>query len=88
MKMKIGIPDMISNSYFPAAAAVELGFFKKEGLDMDLELIPPVDRTLEELRDGKLHFRLHMQWEGDGDGGDNWRRRRRGRLRRPGGLHE
>ena len=20
------------------------------------------------LRDGKLHFRLHMQWEGDGDG--------------------
>ena len=20
------------------------------------------------LRDGKLHFRLHMQWEGDGEG--------------------
>ena len=29
--MKI-IPDVISNSYFPAAAAVELGFFKQEGL--------------------------------------------------------
>jgi ABC-type nitrate/sulfonate/bicarbonate transport system substrate-binding protein len=56
MKMTIAIPDMISNSYFPAAAAVELGFFKEEGLDMTLELIPPVDKTLEELRDGKIHF--------------------------------
>ena len=50
--MKIAIPDMISNSYFPAAAAVELGFFKEEGLDMTLELIFPVNRTLEVLRDG------------------------------------
>ena len=28
--MKIAVPDVISNSYFPAAAAVELGFFKQE----------------------------------------------------------
>ena len=56
MRMKIAIPDMISNSYFPAAAAVELGFCKAEGLDMTLELIPPVDKTLEELRDGNIHF--------------------------------
>jgi NitT/TauT family transport system substrate-binding protein len=54
--MKIAIPDMISNSYFPAAAAVELGFFKAEGLDMTLELIYPVDRTLEVLRDGGIDF--------------------------------
>ncbi|CAN0196305.1 unnamed protein product, partial [Phaeothamnion confervicola] len=54
--MTIAIPDMISNSYFPAAAAVELGFCKEEGLDIGLDLIPPVDRTLEELRDGKIHF--------------------------------
>ena len=54
--MKIAIPDLISNSYFPAAAAVELGFFKEEGLDMELELIFPVDRTLEVLRDGEIHF--------------------------------
>ena len=54
--MKIAIPDMISNSYFPAAAAVELGFFKDEGLDMTLELIYPVDRTLEVLRDGGIDF--------------------------------
>jgi ABC-type nitrate/sulfonate/bicarbonate transport system substrate-binding protein len=54
--MKIAIPDLISNSYFPAAAAVELGFFKEEGLDMELDLIFPVDRTLEHLRDGKINF--------------------------------
>jgi ABC-type nitrate/sulfonate/bicarbonate transport system substrate-binding protein len=54
--MKIAIPDMISNSYFPAAAAVELGFFREEGLDMTLELIFPVNRTLEVLRDGGIEF--------------------------------
>ena len=56
MPMKIAIPDMISNSYFPAAAAVELGFFKAEGLDMQLELIFPVNKTLEVLRDGGIEF--------------------------------
>lgn len=54
--MKIAIPDMISNSYFPVAAAVELGFFQREGLDMQLELIFPVNRTLELLRDGAIQF--------------------------------
>jgi ABC-type nitrate/sulfonate/bicarbonate transport system substrate-binding protein len=54
--MKVAIPDMISNSYFPVAAAVELGFFRQEGLDMELELIFPVDRTLEVLRDGGIEF--------------------------------
>ena len=54
--MKIAIPDLISNSYFPAIAAVDLGFFKDEGLDMELELIFPVDRTLEVLRDGDIQF--------------------------------
>ena len=54
--MKIAIPDLISNSYFPAAAAVELGLFADEGLDMTLELIFPVDKTLEALRDGDIEF--------------------------------
>ena len=54
--MKVAIPDMISNSYFPVAAAVELGFFQREGLDMQLELIFPVNRTLEILRDGDIQF--------------------------------
>ena len=56
MPMKIALPDLISNSYFPAAAAVELGFFRDEGLDMELELIFPVDKTLEALRDGTIDF--------------------------------
>lgn len=54
--MRIAVPDLISNSYFPAPAAVELGFFKAEGLDMELDLVFPVDRAYEELRDGKLDF--------------------------------
>ena len=54
--MKIAIPDLISNSYFPAAAAVEMGFFKEEGLDMELELIFPVDHALEVMRDGGVDF--------------------------------
>jgi len=29
--MKLAVPDMISNSYFPAEAAVELGFFREQG---------------------------------------------------------
>ena len=47
---------MISPSYFPAIAGVELGFFKKEGLDATIELIFPVTRTFEELRERKLDF--------------------------------
>ena len=54
--MKIALPDLISNSYFPAAAAVELGFFKAEGLDLALELIFPVDKAYEALRDGAVDF--------------------------------
>jgi ABC-type nitrate/sulfonate/bicarbonate transport system substrate-binding protein len=54
--MKIAVPDLISNSYFPAPAAVELGMFREEGLDMSLELIYPVDKTLEVLRDGGIDF--------------------------------
>src|SRR5919108_2132123 len=54
--MKIAVPDMISNSYFPAEAAVELGFFKQEGLDVSLELIFPVDKAYAAMRDGAVDF--------------------------------
>jgi NitT/TauT family transport system substrate-binding protein len=56
MPMKLAVPDMISNSYFPAEAAVELGFFKAEGLDVELELIFPVDKAYAALRDGAVDF--------------------------------
>jgi NitT/TauT family transport system substrate-binding protein len=54
--MKLAIPDLISNSYFPALAAAELGFFEREGLDVSAELIFPVDRAFEALRDGAVDF--------------------------------
>jgi NitT/TauT family transport system substrate-binding protein len=54
--MKLAVPDLISNSYFPAAAAVELGFFKEQGLDVSLELIFPVDKAYEALRDRAVDF--------------------------------
>ena len=56
MPLRVAIPDMVSPSYFPAIAAVELGFFKKEGLDATIELVFPVTKTFEELREGRLDF--------------------------------
>jgi ABC-type nitrate/sulfonate/bicarbonate transport system substrate-binding protein len=52
--MKLAVPDMISNSYFPAIAAIELGFFREEGFDLELELLFPVDKAYAALRDGKI----------------------------------
>jgi NitT/TauT family transport system substrate-binding protein len=52
--MRLAVPDMVSNSYFPAEAAVELGYFSKHGLDVSLELIFPVDKCYEALREGKI----------------------------------
>src|SRR5215472_13916496 len=54
--MKLAIPDLISNSYFTALAAAELGHFKRHGLDIEAELIFPVDRAYEALRDGEYDF--------------------------------
>jgi NitT/TauT family transport system substrate-binding protein len=54
--MKLAIPDLISNSYFPAVAAAELGFFEREGLQASAELIFLVDRAYEALRDGAIDF--------------------------------
>jgi NitT/TauT family transport system substrate-binding protein len=54
--MKLAVPDMISNSYFPAIAAAELGFYREEGIDVDVELIFPVDKAYMALRDGTVDF--------------------------------
>jgi NitT/TauT family transport system substrate-binding protein len=54
--MKIAVPDMISNSYFPAVAAVDLGFFASAGLDVSLEMIFPVDRAYHALAAGEIDF--------------------------------
>jgi NitT/TauT family transport system substrate-binding protein len=54
MALKIAVPDLISNSYFPVEAAVELGFFRAQGLDVALELIFPVDKAYAALADGRV----------------------------------
>jgi NitT/TauT family transport system substrate-binding protein len=54
--MKLAVPDLISNSYFPAVAAVELGSFEEEGLNVSLELIFPVDKAYRAMRDGSVDF--------------------------------
>ncbi len=54
--MRLAIPDLISNSYFPALAAAELGFFEREGIAVSAELIFPVDRAYMALRDGEIDF--------------------------------
>ena len=54
--MRIAVPDLVSNSYFPAVAAVELGFFKEQGLDMELDMVFPIGRAMEALRDGDIDF--------------------------------
>ena len=54
--MKMAVPDLISNSYFPAIAAVELGFFEAEGLEIELQHVFPVDKCCEMMRDGDFDF--------------------------------
>ncbi len=54
--MRLAIPDLISNSYFTALAAAELGHFARHGLDVQADLIFPVDRAYEALRDGEVDF--------------------------------
>lgn len=52
--LKIAVPDLVSNSYFPAEAAVALDMFAAEGLPATLRLIFPVDRAYQALRDGEI----------------------------------
>jgi NitT/TauT family transport system substrate-binding protein len=54
--MRMGIPDLVSNSYFPVIAAVDLGFMRDEGLDMEFELLFPVTDAAHALREGRLDF--------------------------------
>jgi NitT/TauT family transport system substrate-binding protein len=54
--LRIAVPDLVSNSYFPAIAAVELGFFESEGFDASIDLLFPIPKTFEALRDGALDF--------------------------------
>ncbi len=52
--MRLTVPDAISPSYFVAIAAVELGFFKDEGLDVEFVFAPPDPSKA--LWDGEIDF--------------------------------
>ena len=43
--MRIAAVDLVSNTCFPALAADALGFFKEEGLDVRIELVPMLGAT-------------------------------------------
>lgn len=52
--MRIAVPDLVSNSYFPAIAAVELGCLADEGISASCELLFPVDATYNALAAGEI----------------------------------
>jgi ABC-type nitrate/sulfonate/bicarbonate transport system substrate-binding protein len=52
----VAIPDIISNSYFPAIAAVEMGHFREQGINASIRLIAPVERAYAALHDAEVHF--------------------------------
>ena len=54
--MRLAVPDLVSNSYFPAVAAVEMGLFRNQGLDVELEMVFPIGKAMEALRDGQVDF--------------------------------
>jgi len=49
--MRIAAVDLVSNTCFPALAADVLGFFRQEGLDVEIELVSAMGST-RALRDG------------------------------------
>ena len=53
--MKIATPDLVTNSYFPALAAEELGLYRDEGIDAHVELLPSLE-AVNALRDGAVDF--------------------------------
>src|ERR1700722_3605753 len=70
---RLSVADVDSPSYFVATAAVELGFFKAEGIDIEFEFGFGARNGPERLREGSLDFfgrpayaatRAFPAWEG------------------------
>ncbi len=71
--MRIAAVDLVSNTCFPALAADELGFFKYEGLEARIELVPMLgatkalrDSTVDAIIAGSVHDLLteFPDWRG------------------------
>src|SRR5580658_7101911 len=70
---RLTVADLDSPSYFVATAAVELGFFKEEGIDIAVERAYGALDGPERLRNGEVHFlggpayaatRAFPEWKG------------------------
>jgi NitT/TauT family transport system substrate-binding protein len=53
---RLVVADLDSPSYFVATAAVELGFFRQEGIDAEVERAYGALNGPERLRNGEVHF--------------------------------
>ncbi|HKS84741.1 MAG TPA: ABC transporter substrate-binding protein [Pseudolabrys sp.] len=53
---RVAVPDLVSNSYFPAIAAIALDCFAKQGFNAQHRLIFPNYKAYEALRDGEVDF--------------------------------
>jgi len=53
---RLMVADVDSPSYFVATAAAKLGFFAREGIDVEFEPVYGAKYGPERLRDGTLHF--------------------------------
>jgi NitT/TauT family transport system substrate-binding protein len=53
--LRIATPDLVTNSYFPALAAEELGIYGAEGVEAHVELMPSLE-AVNALRDGAVDF--------------------------------
>lgn len=52
--LKLAVPDLVSPSYVVLLAAVDLGFFEAEGLDVEIELLFPIDAAFRALQEGTV----------------------------------
>jgi len=53
--IRMATPDLVTNSYFPALAAEELGLYREEQVDAHVELLPSLE-AVNALRDGLVDF--------------------------------
>jgi NitT/TauT family transport system substrate-binding protein len=54
--IRVAVPDLVSNSYFPIVAAVALSICEQEGLSATVELISPLTDCVTALRQGRVDF--------------------------------
>jgi ABC-type nitrate/sulfonate/bicarbonate transport system substrate-binding protein len=56
MRVRVAIPDIVTNSYFAALAAVELGCFARRGIEAEYELVFPSQVAYAAVGAGKAQF--------------------------------